>query len=361
MSDLEYMKMAIELAVKGGNRVSPNPLVGAVIVKDGEIIGYGYHEKYGMPHAEINALNSCTKSPEGATMYVTLEPCCHMGKTPPCTESIIRSGIKKVVIGSKDPNPLVGGKGIELLSASGIEVKCFVMEKECLELNKIFFHYIEKGMPYVIMKYAMTLDGKIATFSGKSKWITGSAARNHVHKSRSMYSGIMVGSKTVISDDPELTSRIPGGRNPKRIICDTNLSIPLNARVLRNADRIDTYIATASLDKDKIDLFKALGCKVIHIPKFGERISLELLMKALAKEGIDSVLLEGGGELNAGAIEAKIVNKIQVYMAPKIFGGRDAKTPVAGDGIEDPQNALTLKRKEITVLDEDILIEYEVE
>ena len=361
MNDLEYMKMAIELAFKGGNKVSPNPLVGAVIVKDREIIGYGYHEKYGMPHAEINALNSCTKSPEGATMYVTLEPCCHRGKTPPCTESIVKSGIKKVVVGSKDPNPLVAGKGIDILKENGVDVKCFVMEKECMELNKVFFHYIETGRPYVIMKYAMTLDGKIATFSGKSKWITGSAARNHVHKSRSMYSGIMVGSKTVISDDPELSSRIPGGRNPKRIICDTNLSIPLNARVLKNADRIDTYIATASLDKAKIDMFRALGCKVIHIPQVGEHINLELLMKELAKEGIDSVLLEGGGELNAGAIKAGIVSKIQVYIAPKIFGGRDAKTPIEGEGIEDPQNALTFKRKEITMLDEDILIEYEVE
>lgn len=361
MNDLEYMKMAIELAVKGGNRVSPNPLVGAVIVKDGEIIGYGYHEKYGMPHAEINALNSCIKLPEGATMYVTLEPCCHTGKTPPCTEAIIQSGIKRVVIGSKDPNPLVGGKGIEILKENGIEVKCFVLEKECMDINKIFFHYIETGMPYVVMKYAMTLDGKIATFSGKSKWITGDAARNHVHKTRSMYSGIMVGSRTVISDDPELTSRIPGGRNPKRIICDTNLSIPLNARVLRSADRIKTYIATSSIDKEKIDMFKSLGCEVLHIPKYGEHISLVILMKELAKEGIDSILLEGGGELNAGALSANIVSKLQVYMAPKVFGGKNAKTPVAGIGIEDPQNAIKFRRREITVLDEDILIEYEVE
>lgn len=360
MSDQEYMKMAIELAVKGGNRVSPNPLVGAVIVKDGEIIGYGYHEKYGMPHAEINALNSCTKTPEGATMYVTLEPCCHIGKTPPCTDAIIQSKIKRVVIGSKDPNPLVGGKGIEILKASGIEVTHFILEKECVEMNKIFFHYIETGRPYVVMKYAMTLDGKIATFSGKSKWITGDSARNHVHKSRSMYSAIMVGSKTVITDDPELTSRIPGGRNPKRIICDTNLSIPLDARVLKNTDRIETYIATASIDKEKIETFRALGCHVLSIPKYKNHISLDILMKELAKLGIDSILLEGGGELNSGALEAKIVNKLQIYIAPKIFGGKDAKTPVGGVGIDDPQNAISFKRKEITMLDQDILVEYEV-
>jgi len=354
------MRLAIELAAKGGNRVSPNPLVGAVIVKDGEIIGQGYHEAYGGPHAEINALRSCNESPEGACIYVTLEPCCHHGKTPPCTEAIIKSGISKVVIGSKDPNPLVGGKGIEILRSAGISVETSPLEQECKVLNKIFFHYIKTQMPYVTMKYAMTADGKIATFSGKSKWITGEAARAHVHESRNRYAGIMAGVGTVIADDPELTRRIPGGRNPKRIICDTNLRIPLDSKVL-NTDQATTYIATCSGDTQKIKLLENLGCIILQIPRDGDHIDLKFLMKRLAQEKLDSILLEGGATLNASALEAKVVSGVQVYIAPKIFGGNLAKSPVGGQGAESPSDAFMLKNGKITLMDEDILIEYEVD
>ncbi|MGB5823457.1 MAG: bifunctional diaminohydroxyphosphoribosylaminopyrimidine deaminase/5-amino-6-(5-phosphoribosylamino)uracil reductase RibD [Proteocatella sp.] len=359
MDTERFMKLAIELAAKGGNRVSPNPLVGAVIVKNAEIIGQGYHEAYGGPHAEINALSSCKESPKGACIYVTLEPCCHYGKTPPCTEAIIKSGISKVVIGSKDPNPLVAGKGIESLRRAGVGVEILDMEA-CYRLNEIFFHYIKTKRPYVIMKYAMTADGKIATFSGKSKWITGEVARAHVHESRNRYAGIMVGVGTVIADNPELTCRIPGGRNPKRIICDTNLRIPLDSKVL-NTKEAPTYIATCSDDEQKISALESLGCRILRIPKNADRLDLKFLMKRLAEEKIDAILLEGGATLNASALEAKIVSRVQVYISPKIFGGNLAKSPVGGQGVENPSEAFMLKNGKIRVMDEDILIEYEVD
>ena len=230
IKDMEYMQLALALARKGCGWVAPNPMVGAVIVKDGEIIGQGWHEKCGQPHAERNALASCTKSPRGATMYVTLEPCCHTGRQPPCTDAILEAGIRRVVVGSGDPNPLVAGKGIQILRAHGIEVTENVLREECQRLNEVFFHYIRTKRPFVVMKYAMTLDGKIAAYTGASKWITGEKARNHVQEQRHRYSAIMAGVGTVLADDPLLTCRINGGKNPIRIICDTNLRTPLTGR-----------------------------------------------------------------------------------------------------------------------------------
>ena len=221
MNDTEYMRLALELAKKGCGWTSPNPMVGAVIVKDGQIIGQGWHERYGQPHAERNALASCVVDPEGATMYVTLEPCCHYGKQPPCVNAIIEHKISRVYVGSDDPNALVSGKGYQILRDAGIEVITHVLKEECDSLNPVFFHYIVNKTPYVVMKYAMTMDGKIATYSGKSKWITGEEARAHVMEQRNALTGIMVGSETVIKDDPSLTCRIEGGRNPVRIICDS--------------------------------------------------------------------------------------------------------------------------------------------
>lgn len=356
-----YMKLAMELALKGGNRVSPNPMVGAVIVKDNEIIGQGYHEEYGGPHAEINALRSAHKSPDGATMYVTLEPCCHHGKTLPCTDAIIKSGISKVVVGSKDPNPLVAGKGIKMLRKSGVNVEMSELENECDELNKVFFHYIKTGLPYLVMKYAMTLDGKIATYSGKSKWISGETSRAHVHHTRNMMTAIMVGSGTIIADDPELTCRMVGGRDPKRVICDGGLRIPLDAKIFKNADRIETFVATCSKDEAKIENLENFGCKVIRVAELNCHMDLEDLMKQLGAQNIDSILLEGGSNLNAAALEAGIVNKVQAYISPKIFGGESAKGPVGGKGIYSPDEAFIMKNRKITLMDEDVLLEYEVE
>lgn len=354
------MKLGLELAEKGRGKTSPNPMVGAVIVMSGEIIGQGYHEKYGELHAELNAINSCSQSIEGSTMYVTLEPCCHFGKTPPCTEAIIAAGIGTVVVGSIDPNPLVTGKGIKRLKENGIHVITGVLEQQCNELNKFFLYYMKTHTPYVAMKYAMTSDGKIATFSGKSKWITGQKARDHVHSLRNIYSGIMVGVDTIIADNPELTCRNGLGMNPKRIICDTNLRIPLTSKVVQTTYEADTYIATCSEDYEKLGILEDLGCKIIKIPKRGNHIDLNILTTRLADEKIDSVLLEGGATLNASALESSIVNKVYTYIAPSIFGGKEAKTPVGGRGVEEPQQAFKLTNRKITILGEDVLMEYEV-
>ncbi|HAN20880.1 MAG: riboflavin biosynthesis protein RibD [Clostridiales bacterium GWF2_36_10] len=360
MSNIEYMKIAIENAKKGCGYVNPNPMVGAIIVKNKKIIGSGYHEKYGGLHAERNALESCTCSPQGATMYVTLEPCCHYGKTPPCTEAIIKNSIKRVVIGSKDPNPLVAGKGIEALILNGIEVITGVCEEECNKLNEVFFYYIKTKTPFVVMKYAMTIDGKISTYTGWSRWITGEKAREHVHQSRHRYTAIMIGVNTVISDDPLLTCRLQNGKNPVRIICDTNLRTPLNSKIIKTANDISTYIATACTDVEKQKQFINFGCKLLIIPKKEEHIDLNVLMLRLGEQNIDSVLLEGGSTINYSALQAGIVKKVQCYIAPKIFGGNTAKTPVGGLGIELPDNAFLLKDKQIIFLDDDILIEGEV-
>ncbi|MEG0857216.1 MAG: bifunctional diaminohydroxyphosphoribosylaminopyrimidine deaminase/5-amino-6-(5-phosphoribosylamino)uracil reductase RibD [Terrisporobacter sp.] len=360
MTDIEYMKRGIELAKGGMGFVNPNPMVGAVIVKDGEIIGEGYHEEYGQLHAERNAIANCKESLSGSTMYVTLEPCCHYGKTPPCTEAIIKSGIKKVVIGSVDPNLLVSGKGIEILRKNDIEVVENVLKEECDKLNEVFFHYIKTKIPYVVMKYAMTMDGKIATYNGKSKWITGEEARESVHRDRHKYSGIMIGIGTVLADNPMLNCRIENTKNPVRIICDTNLSMPLGSNIVNTANYIPTIIATCCEDKVKQDEYINKGCKVIPVPKKDNYIDLTILMSKLGEEKIDSILLEGGAALNWSALDSGIVNKVQTYIAPKIFGGVNAKSPVSGLGVENPEQSFYLKNKVITQIGEDILIESEV-
>ena len=277
VTDQEYMLRAIQLAKKGEGWTNPNPMVGAVIVKDGQIIGEGYHKKYGELHAERNAIASLTESAEGAVLYVTLEPCCHHGKTPPCTEAILEQKIQKVVIGSRDPNPKVAGKGVQMLREAGVTVVEDFMREECDQLNPVFFHYITTKTPYVVMKYAMTLDGKIATKTGASKWITGEVARKRVQYSRKIYSGIMVGIGTVLADDPMLTCRLENAKNPVRIICDSSLRIPLDSNIVKTAKEVPTIIACTVAKEDKGNLKKDLtikekieklqqaGCEVIHI------------------------------------------------------------------------------------------------
>ena len=361
MSDETYMNQALILAEKGIGYVNPNPLVGAVIVKDGKIIGQGWHEKYGGLHAERNALSSCLDNPKDATLYVTLEPCCHYGKTPPCTDAIIHSGIKKVVIGCLDPNSLMSGKGADILRAAGIEVVIGVLQDECRKLNEVFFHYIKTKTPYVVMKYAMTLDGKIATANGQSKWITEENARENVHKSRNQYSSIMVGLGTVISDNPSLTCRINGGRNPIRIICDTALNTPLDSTVITTAKEVKTIIATACGNLEKQKSYLDHGCEIIVAEQKENHINLNSLMKELGKAGIDSIFLEGGSTLNFSALQSRIVNKVQAYIAPKLFGGDQSKTPVGGIGIDAVSNCFTLKNQVISWFNKDILIEGEVD
>ena len=370
--DEMYMKMVLELAEKGAGQVSPNPMVGAVIVKEGRVIGRGWHRQYGGPHAERNALADCRESPEGAVMYVTLEPCCHHGHQPPCTDAILEAGIRRVVSGCKDPNPLVGGKGIRLLRDHGVEVTEGVLEEECRALNRVFFHFIRTKRPYVTMKYAMTMDGKIAAFTGASRWITGEEARAHVHLQRSRNRGIMAGIGTVLADDPLLTCRMDGGQNPVRIICDSHLRLPLDSRIATTAGDVPTILAVCSEPmqpsgtdradtlEERIKPYLEKGCRVLTLPERDGHIDLEQLMDALGREGIDSILLEGGGTLNWSMLKAGLVRRLQLYLAPMILGGETAKTPVEGQGCPAPAEGFFLRNSRITRLGQDLLIESEV-
>lgn len=360
MKDLEYMRMALKLAQKGCGWVNPNPMVGAVIVKEKRVIGIGFHEKYGQLHAERRALQNCTESPKGATLYVTLEPCCHYGKTPPCTEAIVQSGIKRVVIGSVDPNPLVAGQGMAILQKHGMEVVQGVLKEECDALNKVFFHYIKNKSPYVVMKYAMTMDGKIATYTGLSKWITGEEARRRVHEDRHRFASIMVGVGTILSDDPMLTCRIKDGKNPIRIVCDSNLRTPVTANVVTTAAQVRTILVTNCSEKEKQQPFLEAGCEIIVAPKKEGYIDLEFLMKEIARREIDSVLLEGGATLHWSALTGGFVNRVQAYIAPKLFGGEGAKTPIGGMGVSNPKDAYQLINTKIVPIGVDILLESEV-
>lgn len=360
MNDLTYMKLALTLAEKGAGWTSPNPMVGAVIVKDERVIGQGYHKRCGQPHAERDALASCTESPKGASMYVTLEPCCHQGKQPPCTDAILEAGITRVVVGSADPNPLVAGKGIQILEEHGVSVTKFVLEEECEALNQIFFHYIKTKQPFVTMKYAMTMDGKIATCSGASKWITGEEARNHVHQQRCRHRAIMVGVGTVLADDPLLTCRIEGGRSPVRIVCDSHLKTPPSSQLVATALSFPTILATCCQDQSRQEAYIKKGCKVLTLPEKNGHVDLRELMHLLGAMEIDSVLLEGGAALHWSALESGIVQKVMAYVSPKIFGGNSAKSPVGGKGVDLPEQAVYLKTKNVTRLGDDFLIESEV-
>lgn len=362
MNDSDYMRRAITLAAMGLGFTNPNPMVGAVIVKDGRIIGEGYHRKCGDLHAERNAFASLTESAAGATIYVTLEPCCHHGKQPPCTEAILENGIARVVIGSRDPNPLVSGKGAKLLREHGIQVEEDFLREECDKLNPVFFHYITTGKPYVVTKYAMTLDGKIACHTGESKWITGEAAREHVQILRSTYSAIMAGIGTVLADDPMLNCRIPGGHQPLRIIVDSRLRIPMNSKLVQSAADYPTLLVYADRDINRRhEILEAHGVRTLCMPDENGQVDLSALMDYLGSEKIDSVLIEGGGILHEAALRAGIVNHVSAYIAPKIFGGATAKTPVEGIGVEKPDDAAIFKLTGISHLGDDLLLDYDIE
>lgn len=359
-TDIRYMRAALRLAEKGCGFTAPNPMVGAVIVKEGRIIGQGWHERYGQPHAERNALASCGESPKGGTMYVTLEPCCHHGKQPPCVDAILEAGIRRVVTGCGDANPLVAGEGIRILKAHGIEVTENVLREDCERLNEVFFHYIQTRLPFVVMKYAMTMDGKIASYTGASKWITGKDARNHVQTQRHRYTAIMAGIGTILADNPLLTCRMPGGKNPIRIICDTHLRTPPDSQIVLTAGQIPTIIASCSTDAKRRRIYEKSGCRVLITEEENGHVNLQKLMEKLGAQQIDSILLEGGGALNWAALKSGIVQKVQTYMAPKLFGGQNAKTPIEGTGVPSPADAFYLKNSKISRLGEDFLIESEV-
>lgn len=353
----KYMQRVLELAAQGMGKTSPNPMVGCVVVKNGEVISEGFHEQYGGFHAERNALLKCGTEAEGADLYVNLEPCCHQGKTPPCTDIIIEKKIKRVFVGCRDSNPLVAGKGIKILEEHGIEVETGILEKECRALNEVFFHYIETGMPFVAMKYAMTLDGKIACETGDSKWVTGESARNKVQQLRNQYRGIMAGIGTVLADNPMLNCRIPQGRNPIRIICDSQVRIPENSQIVTTAPEQETILAYCQGDSEKIARLKQQGLHMLPVSKNKQgQLNLKELMQKLAEQKIDSILLEGGGTLNASMLSEQLVQRVYAFIAPKLVAGATAKSPIEGNGIEKMQDAIKLQNVETIIYGEDICI-----
>ena len=356
----EYMRRAIELAWRGEGRVSPNPMVGCVVVKDDRIIAEGWHDRFGDYHAERNALLKLTEEEaSGAELYVTLEPCCHQGKTPPCTEIIIEKHIKKVYVGSDDPNPLVAGGGIRALEAAGIEVETHVLKEECDELNEVFFYHISTKLPFIVMKYAMTLDGKINT--GKPAAITGPEALSHVHKLRKRYAAIMAGVGTVVADDPMLNYRGASeddfDYNPMRIIVDTHLRTPVDSRIVRSADEIPTVIAYTEGEQAAEKALSAAGVRLLRVSSDENgHVLLSALFKELGDEGIDSILVEGGSAVHGSLMDARLVNRVYAYISPKLFGGETALSPIGGAGISRAEDALRLKNTELLRLGEDICL-----
>jgi len=356
--DINYMNRAIELADRGKGWVNPNPLVGAVLVRNGRIIGEGWHERCGELHAERNAFEHCRENPEGATLYVTLEPCCHYGKTPPCTEAVIEHGIARVVVGLTDPNPLVAGKGIEALRNAGIEVVTGVEEEKIREQNRIFLKFITARMPWIVMKIAMTLDGKIATYTGDSQWVTDDEARRKVQDMRRTYMGIMVGAGTVKADNPMLNCRLKEEvRQPIRIVVDSGAGLEPACRLVETAGEYRTIVAhTRRAPEEKLSLLRRKGVELLLCPEEEGRVELKALLKQLAILGIDSVLLEGGGQLNEAFLRNGFVDEVCAFIAPKIIGGKEAKTPVEGRGIARMDDAIVLQDVVSEMVGRDVLL-----
>lgn len=355
--DEKYMRLAMQLAGNAIGRTSPNPLVGAVIVKDNRVVGCGWHRKAGTPHAEVHALNQAGELAQGADVYVTLEPCAHYGKTPPCAKALVEAKVKNVYGGLLDVNPKVAGKGFKILEDAGIHVEYGFLQDELRKQNEVFFKWIEHKKPFVVLKAAMTLDGKIATATGQSKWITNETSRAYGYKLRDIYDGIMVGINTVIEDNPMLTARVDGGKNPIRIVVDSNLKIDINANVVQDKSAKTIVATTDKADKDKILKLQAQNVDVIVVDKDeNDKVDIEKLLNILGQQNICSILVEGGATLSGSFVAKKLVDKVDFFIAPKIVGGKEAKTPVAGTGILNLQEALALKDIQIEKLEEDILI-----
>lgn len=346
MTDQDYMKLALNIAASALGQTSPNPAVGAVVVKNNEIIGMGAHLKAGEPHAEVHAIRMAQDKAEGATIYVTLEPCSHHGKTPPCADLIIQSGIKRVVIATTDPNPLVAGQGIAKLRPAGINVELGLMKAEADELNKVFFHYMTTGTPYVTLKAAMSLDGKIATRTGDSKWISSEVSRAEVHQQRRRHDAILVGVGTVLADNPSLTVRLEGGaKQPKRIILDTHLRTPLEATVVTDG-LAETMILTGhTIDEAKASQMQEKGVSVIQLPDTPR--NLDQVLTVLAEAGVTSVYVEGGAEVHGQFLQKKAFQELILYIAPKLIGGRLAPTAFGGEGFAFMTEVLDLEIMEM--------------
>ncbi len=359
MDDEQYMRMALELAAKGAGYVSPNPMVGAVVVKDDQVVGRGYHQALGGPHAEVNAIDDAGDQARDATIYVTLEPCNHHGRTPPCTQKILNAGIRRVVVAMADPNPHVTGGGNDYLVSQGLDVTCGVCEADAVALNESFIKYMHTKSPFVVLKMAATLDGRIATRTGDARWVTGPEARGFVHQLRHNMDAIMVGVGTVMADDPELTTRLEqgGGVDPVRIILDTQLTIPSEARLLNLSSTAETIIACGvdAPEKQKAWL-KEKGAHLLELPLVEGRIDLDALMKALGARGITSLLVEGGAQVAGAALKAGIVDKVHFFYAPKIMGGGDGIPMCNGKGPEKMSECMPLHHSAVHRAGDDILV-----
>ncbi len=344
MSDTDWMAHALMLAERGRGYVEPNPLVGAVVVRDGRLVGEGWHEHYGQAHAEVNALAAAGDATRGATLYVTLEPCCHFGKTPPCTDAVLRTGIARVVAAMSDPFPQVAGRGAELLRQAGIRVDVGVGETEARRLNAPYLKLLAAGRPYIHAKWAMTLDGKIATRTGDSRWISNEASRRRVHELRGRMDAIIAGIGTVRADDPLLTARPPGPRTAVRVVLDHGGRTPLTAKLVQTAREVPTWIVTAGEPAPQL---AAAGCEVLHLP------DLPALLNEMGRRRMTNVLVEGGSEVLGSFRDVGEIDEVHVFIAPRLAGGRDAKTPVGGRGVEKIAEALPLARWDVAMIDGD--------
>ena len=359
-ANVSFMQRALTLAASARGHTSPNPLVGAVVVQGDRIVGEGYHRKAGETHAEINALSHAGKAAHNATLYVTLEPCCHWGRTPPCTEAIIRAGIASTFVAHVDPNPKVTGKGMRQLERAGIHVHAGLCEDEARRLNEIYIKYIHTRRPFVILKSAISLDGKIATVSGESQWITSQASRLKAHEIRGSVDAILVGIGTILRDNPSLTTRIPNqdGKDAIRIVVDSQGRTPLTAKIFNPKSEAGVIVAVAeNASPEKVEKLQAAGAEVLVIEEEQNRVCLSALMRKLGQKEITSVLIEGGGEINASALKAKIVDKVSFFIAPKLIGGVNAPGSIGGEGIQRLSEALALRDLNIMPIEEDFLIE----
>ncbi len=358
-ADDRFMWMALDLARQGRGRTSPNPLVGAVVVQDTEVVGTGYHQAAGSAHAEIIALKKAGEKAKGATLYVNIEPCSHYGRTGPCTEAIIKAGISRVVAAIQDPNPLVSGRGFAQLREAGVKVKEGVLEDKARRLNEVFIKYITTGLPFVGIKVAMSLDGKIGTMTGESHWITGEKSRQFVHRLRDQSDVILVGIETVLKDNPRLTTRVEGseGKDPVRVIVDSSARLPLDARVVETSSSARTILAvTNQAPPDKCRALEDRGVEILTLPSLHGRVDVTYLMKQLAERELTTVLVEGGGTLNYSLLEQSLVDKLFVFIAPLLIGGAKSPTAFAGAGIESLKKAWAVEDIEMKQFDQDMLL-----
>jgi diaminohydroxyphosphoribosylaminopyrimidine deaminase/5-amino-6-(5-phosphoribosylamino)uracil reductase len=357
MNDEYWMRKVLRLAEKGRGHTSPNPMVGAIVLKDGKVVAKGYHKKAGEDHAEIVALQRAGEEARGATLYLNLEPCAHFGKTPPCAPRVVEKGIQRVVIGMEDPNPLVKGKGVEILRKAGLNVEVGVLEKQCRRLNEAFCKYISQKIPFVILKVAATLDGKIATRDGESKWISGETSRRLVHKLRSQVDGTLVGIGTVLKDNPLLTARVSGGNDPYRIILDSRLRIPGEAKVIGTDPSKAIIAATELAAMERREELEKSGVRILIVNSKGGRVDLKCCLSKLGEMGITSLLVEGGSQVNGSFLDEGYIDKLILFLSPKIMGDQKAPGIFGGSGVSDLQRAVVLREIKVKKVGEDVFLE----